>query len=309
MTSDINAVQPPDQPGRWGHRVTCAPQRGGVRLAGRLLALALMPLVIGAAPVAKPHRIMTLTMCDDILVLMLVPRMRIASVTFLAHDAARALLPPGADAGVAINHGTAEEIVRQRPDLVIGAPFSAGTARRLARRTGAQVIELPGANSFAEVRERVLALGGVVGERARAAALVRAMDADLARLRATRPARSWRVVVWDGGGSVPGRGTMTDAIITAAGAENLAARFGDARASSFGLEELLAARPDAVLQGDGLYAQPSLHRGSARHPLIDRAFAGRQIRYSDAAYTCGLPQSVAAARALRARLQQVAPRP
>src|SRR3569833_2121746 len=63
------------------------------------------------APVAvrKPTRIMSMMLCNDVLLLMMVPRARIASITYLAHDAVEALLP-GADTGVAISHGAAEEI-------------------------------------------------------------------------------------------------------------------------------------------------------------------------------------------------------
>jgi iron complex transport system substrate-binding protein len=144
-----------------------------------------------------------------------------------------------------------------------------------------------------------------VGEAGRAEALIGGMDAELARLAATRPARPMRVVAWSGGGSVPGRGTLTDAIIGAAGAENVAAKYADGRYSSFGLEELLAIRPDAVMQGSGRQEPPSLRGGNARHPLIDRLFAGRQIDYPDASYTCGLPQSAKAAADLRRALAAV----
>lgn len=281
------------------------PRRPGAGPRGRRLGLLLLPLLLlGAAP-AKPRRIMTMEMCDDLMLLMLVPRARIASITTLAHPAVAGLMP-GADAGVAINHGSAEEIVRQRPDLIIGSAFSAGTARRLAKAVGARWAEMPVANDFAGIRSNLRAMGILVGEPARAEALVRRMDAVLARLAATRPARPVRVVAWSGGGTVPGRGTLTDAIITAAGARNVAAKYPDGRYGRFDLEELLAARPDAVMRGVGLYAEPSLHRGSARHPLIDRLFAGRQIDYPEAGYACGLPQSAVAARELRRALGRIA---
>lgn len=257
-----------------------------------------------AAPLAKPQRILSLDLCDDLVLLMLVPKSRIASITFLAHDAVAALMP-GADAGVAINHGSAEEVLRDRPDLILASPWSAPTAQKLARQTGTPIVAIDEADDFAGIRRVFRQAGAAVGEPARAEALIHGMDAELARLDATRPARRVRVVAWGGGGAVPGRGTLSDAIIRAAGADNIAARFGDRRSSSFGLEELLAARPDAILQGVEPYRQASLHEQSARHPVLARAFAGRRIDYPDAAYNCGLPQSADAAAALRMALARL----
>lgn len=269
-------------------------------------ALAAIALALGlpATAAAAPQRVMSMDLCDDLLVLMLVPKARIASVTYLAHEATEALMP-GLDRGVPINHGTAEEILRQKPDLIIASAYSTPVARRLAKQVGARLVEMPGADSFPAIRAALRTIGSLVGEPMRAEALVRTMDGELARLAAQRPRQPRRVVAWNGGGSVPGRGTLTDAIITAAGAVNIGAKFDDARSSGFDLEELLAARPDAVMQGVSGYAGTSLHSGAALHPLIDRVFAGRQIDYPDAGYTCGLPQSAHAAVELRQALDRL----
>ena len=249
------------------------------------------------AQAIKPRHIMSMNMCNDLILLMLVPRERIASVTYLAHDAVDALMP-GRDRGIAINHGTAEDIVVQKPDLILASPWSTPTARRLARMVGAPIVEVEAANDFEAIRRVVRQIGAAVGEPDRAERLVRDMNNELNDLAKRHRSKPLRVVAWTGDGSVPGRGTLTDAIITAAGGINIAAKRMDDRASSFGLEELLTARPDAIMQGVGLYTGPSLRDTRARHPLIGRLFAGRQIDYPDAGYTCGLPQSALAARQL-----------
>jgi len=257
-----------------------------------------------APPPHKPQRIMSANMCNDLLLLMLVPKDRIASITYLAHDAVEALMP-GADAGVRINHGTAEEVVRDRPDLVLASPWSTPVMRRLAGKVGAPLIEIDSANSFADIRRITRQMGAAVGEPERAEALIAAMDRELAELAATAPARRMRVVVWSGDGSVPGEGTLTDAIIRAAGAENIAAKFPDSRYSTYSMEELLVARPDALMRGEDRYDQPSLQESAGEHPLIRKAFAGRRVTYPASLYTCGLPLSSHAARQLRDALAKV----
>lgn len=241
-----------------------------------------------------------MNMCTDLLLLQLVPKQRIGSVTYLAHDGAQVLFP-GADAGLAINHGTPEDIINLKPDLIVAGDFSTALTRRLARRVGARLIEVKSATSFADVRTNLRQLGAETGEPARAEALIRRMDATLGGLAATAPAQPVPVVAWSGGTTVPGKDTLTDAIITAAGAKNLAARPGPAD-SSFGVEELLAARPRALLF---LTAKPgvrSLTTDEGHHRVIRRLYGDRRIAMNSIVHSCGLPQSVDDAAALRRAL-------
>jgi iron complex transport system substrate-binding protein len=275
-------------------------------LAAICLALAATP-ACAAAP-AKPKRIMSISLCNDLILLMLVPRDRIASITWLSKDAIAAVLP-GAARGIALNHGNAEEVLAQKPDLIVATPWTTPQLRRLIDVGHVPIVEVGDAGDFAAIRGAVRTIGAAVGEPARAEALVRGMDAELARLAAERPARPRRVVAWNGAGSVPAAGSLPDAIIRAAGAINIAADRRGGEASTFGPEELLAARPDAILQGVGRWSAPSLEEDRVAHPVIRSAYAGRRITYSDALFGCGLPQSARAAADLRRALAALPPGP
>jgi len=252
------------------------------------------------APTRMPMRIMSLNLCTDLLLLQIAPKSRIASVTFMARDGARALFP-GLEIAITVNHDLAEDIVKARPDLILDSTLGAPMTRAMARRAGARVVEVKNANSFDDIRQIVRQVGDEVGEPARAAALIQRMDATLATLAAHPPPRRLRVVAWSGGTAVPGKGSLTDAIITAAGAVNVAAQPGIAE-SSFGVEELLVARPDALLFGGATLGQPSLLDDEGQHRVVRRLYAGRRIAYNDIAHTCGLPQSADSARDLRRAL-------
>lgn len=247
---------------------------------------------------------MSVNMCSDILLLMLVPKERIASVTHLAHDPVEELMP-GADNGVATNRGTAEEVVRQQPDLILASPWSTPVLRRLAAKVGAPVVEIDSANSFDDIRLIVRQVGEAVGEPERAEALIADMDRKLTALERSRPVKPIEVVAWSSGDSAPGAGTLTDEIIRMAGATNLGRRQPGGGYSSFGVEELLAARPDAIMRGEDGYDRPSLRDAVSEHPVIRKAFAGRRVTYPAALYACGLPQSADAARELREALGRV----
>ena len=85
-------------------------------------AIVLALLLAAAAASAKPQRIASLNLCTDQLLLMLVARERIATVTFLASDPATSYMADAA-AGIAPNHGRLEEILPARPRPRAGRPL------------------------------------------------------------------------------------------------------------------------------------------------------------------------------------------
>ncbi len=253
------------------------------------------------APLAgKPQRIMSLSVCTDLLLLQLVPKARIASVSFLAHQRVEVIMP-GADEGVAVNRALAEDIIQQKPDLIIGSRYSTPQTRSIAKRAGARVVEFDEASDFAGVAALVRQAGAAVGEPERAEALVAEMNAKLARLEETGPKTAYSVVAWNGGDWVPGQGTLSNAIIEAAGARNIAAKPGF-RSTNFSVEQLLADPPDALMYGSDIDHLPSLHQDQGQHRVVRKLYAGRTVTYDEGPHLCGLPQSADAAVDLRRKL-------
>jgi iron complex transport system substrate-binding protein len=246
-------------------------------------------------PSAKPMHIMSMNICSDLLLLQMVPKTRIASVTFLAHDAVRKLFP-GVDEGVAINSGTSEDIINERPDLILADDYSMPETRSLAAGAlHARLIQIKPADNFDDIRAAIHQVGVAVGEPGAAETMIRRMDATLAQIPQSPLRRPMRVVAWSGGAFVPGKGTLTDAIITAAGAVNIAAQPG-AQDGAFDVERLLQIRPDALLYGGEWSGKPSLRAEQGQHRLVREIFGGRRIEYDDVAHECGLPQSADSAR-------------
>jgi iron complex transport system substrate-binding protein len=267
----------------------------------RATALALAAaLALGGAAQAAPRRVMSMNACADLLVLELAPRERIVSVTYRARDAGRAFAPGLAD-GIPVNDGRPEEVAAFRPDLVVAGRFTTERTKALARRAGVPVLELEDANDFEGIRRNLRALGAALGAPAKAERLIARMDATLA---AIPPAEGppIPVLAWSGGGAVAGAGTLTDAVIRAAGAENLAARPGVGRDAGFDVEALLAARPAALLQADPRLTRPAVREAQGRHPVVRRLWRGRTIAIPETLYSCGLPQTAEAARDLAAAL-------
>jgi iron complex transport system substrate-binding protein len=251
---------------------------------------------------ARPQRIMSLMLCTDALLLTLVPPERITSVTFLARDRGNSLLWAQARR-VRVNHGLAEEVLAERPDLVLAGTYTTPETRQVLKRLGMPLLAVPLANDFDEIRTVTRQVARAVGEEAHGEELLARMNATLRELAATRPSRPIRVLGWDGGGEVPGQGTLFDAIVRAAGGINIAAQPGNS--GSFGIERLLFARPDVLAFGDATLDTPSLRTDTAQHPLVMALYRSRRVAYPELLYSCGLPQSAEAARQLRAQLRAV----
>lgn len=265
------------------------------------VAAAVLIAISGPAAAPSPQRIMSLKVCTDELLLDLVPPSRIASITFLSREKASLRQWPQA-ATIPVNHNTAEEILSLHPDLILTDPFIAPSLRPLLAKTGAKVLEVPPAENFKQIRATTRLVAKAVGEEARGEALIARMDAQLRDLAAHRPARPVTVAEWGGGGYVPGKGGLFDALLTAAGARNV-------EHGSFGyydVESLIAANPDALVYGDTYAGTASLRADQDMHPALMQRYAGRRISYA-ALYGCGVPESADVAKQLQDALRKVRP--
>lgn len=259
-------------------------------------AAVLLLLSVGQGIAAPPQHIMSLKICTDELLMELVPPSRIASVTFLSQESAALKLWPQA-ARMAVNHNSAEEVLATRPDLILTDSFTSPQMRKLLSQSGARVVEVPPAENFEQIRAVTRLVGDAVGERPRADALIAQMDQALRDLAANRPKRAVRVMGWGGGGFVPGRLTLFNAVLEAAGGVNIAANDGYTD-----VEGLIAARPDVLAYGDDYIDTPSLRVDQNAHPVLLKLYGGRRIVYPSALFNCGVPRSALAAVQLRRQL-------
>lgn len=273
---------------------------------GGLAALLLLAAPgVCAAETRAPQRVMSLNLCADQLLMALLPPERIASITWLSRTEGDTDLLPLASR-LAINHGSAEEVLATHPDLVVAGAYTTSVTRALLARTATPLLVIPPVQDWADIRRVTRQLATAVGETARGEALIAEMDASLARLAQTRPARPVRVIGWGGSGNdVPGRDTLFDTILTAAGGQNLGARA--AGQGSFDLEQVLATRPQLLLRGAAYAATPALRNEVAQHRIIRRLYPQGLRVYPEALYGCGVPKAAAAAEALRASLEEIGP--
>ncbi|HEX3914411.1 MAG TPA: ABC transporter substrate-binding protein [Steroidobacteraceae bacterium] len=265
--------------------------------------LALFPAWRALADAPGPKHVMSLSMCTDDLLLELLPPERIASVTYYSRDPDNSQQWPQA-AKVRINGGTVEEVVAEKPDLVLAGTYTTPAARALLKKLGFPLLEVPPAENFDQIRAVTRQVAHALGRDERGAALIAKMDSTLQQLAATKPAQTIRVAAWGEGGSIPGKGTLFDAILSAAGGVNVATSLDDQGYASFDVEQLIAARPDILAFAAHLTDTPGLNTDVAQHPLIRKLYGRRSVTYPGALFSCGVVESADAAVALRSSLQQ-----
>lgn len=262
---------------------------GPIPLAALLVVLG-RPIPASAEPV--PHRVVSMNLCADELVLRLADRDQVAAVTWLARDPRGSTVAAEA-ATVGVNRGLPEEIVAFAPDLVVAGAFTTRTTVGLLRRLGLAPLELGVPTSFAEIDAQVRRVASALGHAGRGEAMVAAIDAVLAASASADDAsveRRPRALVLRPNGFTVGRGTLGDAILTAAGLDNLSAELGHDRGGSVPLEVVVLARPDILVVDDAPEGPPSLADELLRHPVLRALPATRIVPVPTRLWSCPGPQ-------------------
>ncbi len=228
----------------------------------RPLAIALTALVLPGAcreprpwsapgwrPAAPPQRIVAGSVFATEVLLAIAPRERIAAVHVLAADP-RYSLVADAVSGLPRVGAEPEQLLAAQPDLVVCDPFTRPETLALLDAADVPVVRTADAASFADVAANVRRVGSLCHLEREAERLVTDMERRLATL-AERAAEiaDWRVINLDGALHTHGRGSLFEAVATAAGARCLAAERGVGPFRKLDLEALLAWQPDALVVG------------------------------------------------------------
>jgi iron complex transport system substrate-binding protein len=228
----------------------------------------------------KPTRIVSVTLATDEILLALVGPPQLLGVTYQADDARVSNMTQEAAAVPHKVRADPEQIISLQPDLVFVASFLRGEFIRLLQAAGLVLFQFQDYDSIAEVQQNIRLIGRVVGEEAKAEALVAAMQARLQALAeqlrplGTRP----RVLYWGSHGYTAGRMTSIDDLITYAGGENLAATYGITGPASLSAEQVLAMNPQVIVSGsldqDAQYGLPA----ALLHPALQGTEAVKRGR-------------------------------
>ncbi len=231
-------------------------------------------LTVVAAVAQIPQRIVSLNLCTDEMLLRLVPSERIASVTWLSRDSDASNVSAIAKT-VAINHGSAEEVIPAAPDLVLVGEYTAVAATSLLRRTGFRVESFAIPRDFEGAKDQIRAFGKLTGVQAAADTLIAHIDAGLPAVAAAGTHRP-RALVLNPNGVTVGPNTLADAVMIRAGLDNIAARLPLGGYEQVPLEKLASLDVEVLIVSGATQGAPSLATDVLRHPVLQK-LSGRMI--------------------------------
>jgi iron complex transport system substrate-binding protein len=245
-----------------------------MRAFASLLAIS---LALAAAPAqAAPRRVTSLTLCADELVLMLAAPEQIASVTYLAQQEAETPLWRRA-ARYRRNDGSLLSVVTLRPDLVVTTGGGGRDRIRIAERLGIPIVDLPFAQSLADVVANIGRVAAALGRPEAGTALLRRITQVMQSAPAAR-----RDAIWLGGGGRTVSATGLEAQWMALAGMRQRTMQGD----RVPLETLLVHPPEILLRSDYRQGQYSSGQRWLAHPLARYARAGRTIPTDGRRWTC-----------------------
>lgn len=225
----------------------------------------------------KPQRIASLNLCTDQILLMLVPRERIASVTHLADQPEYSFTWQQAQ-GLHKNSGLAEEVVPLQPDLIIASPYSPGSAVKLLEKFGfpIEIVDIP--HSLIEVEPFVKHLGMLVGEPVRATQIIDTMHKKMAYAESQLPTgigRPMTAITYAPNGYTAGKNSLENEILVKSGYRNLTADLGIDSYGNLSVEQLLYSEPDLIVVDDSTNNKNSLAQQITHHPALKKSMGSR----------------------------------
>ena len=257
--------------------------------SARLWGILAAALAAGAtAPAtAEPPRVMSIEACANQYVLALADREQIISLAKGADDPRTSFLHEKAR-GIPANQRSAEEVIAADPDLVFTGPFSRRT-REFLQRFHIRIVRTKRPKTLGELSAQIRRVAGILGHPERGERLASSIDALAAGTASVPGGRRPTAVIYRGHGYSFGADTLADAIMSAAGIDNIAAKLGYKRGGYVPLEILLVGKPDYLL--DDTVRNPMRPRIGAqiiRHPALDRSLgtSGR-IEFPVAFWLCG----------------------
>ena len=270
------------------------------RIAHGVRALVAAGLLGAAAVSAQPlPTVASINVCADQHVLALADPEQILTVSWLAADPEESLFATEALRHT-LNYGTAEELLKFAPDVVLAGTYTSPFTRSLLRRVGYRVLELEPENSVADIERNLRLVAEAVGQTERGESLIAALRAEARALAATRPAQPLAAVIVRPGGFTVGADSLATELLELAGLRNVAAERGLDRWGSLSMEALLRSAPEVIVLTGYRSTQPSLANAVLDHPALRTlAAAQRSVTVPSALWACGLPRSLESAALLR----------
>lgn len=252
-----------------------------------------------------PRRVASLNACLDAMLVHLADRAQIAALSHYARE------PEGSTVAVQartlpFTWESAEEIIALRPDLVLASQHSALATRNALKRLHVPVERFAVPKTVDESLGQVRRIASLIGRPERGEALVARIQAAIAAATPKPGARRLSALIYQPNGFAAGPNTLVDEVMSRAGFDNAARRYGLKTWGNVPLERLLADPPEVLLVGEPSPGARSWADRVMTHPALgavrDRM---KQARFPERLLYCGGPVLIDAAAAMAQARAQV----
>lgn len=275
----------------------------------------------GISPKSRttPQRIVSINLCTDELLMRLVPPERVVALT--KHSANSEISTVAVSAKpIKKIQGNVEEVVACKADLLVGGRFSNKETLRFFQYTDVPVLVLDVPKNFDAIYDNIRKLARAVDEDEKGEAIIQDMQEELAELKregdrylfsrrnqsSSETAVSekkthihFNAIFFQSGNLVPGAETFENAIMEAAGLENVAVTLGIQDYGNLPLEKLIQAKPDILILASDQTQNKTVRGEVLMHPAIQKALPNiKTVTIPSSLLNCGSPASVEAVRIL-----------
>jgi iron complex transport system substrate-binding protein len=239
------------------------------RLRNNLLILVIALLIVPSAATAAPQRVVSTFLCTDEYVFRLVPRERIAALSFEAGDR-HPVVSTIADqvAGIPQIRPSTENVLALKPDLVV---MYSGTNQRLhanLRALRIPILDVPWGNSFSDIRRITLMLGDKLGGPSTARSLLREMDKTIAQAKGEARRPPVRALIYEPNGYVAGSSGVTQEAMVTGGLADAAPALKPSRLGTLPVEAIVASAPELLILAGNSRDQRSRADLVLHHPAL-----------------------------------------
>ncbi len=208
----------------------------------------------GVLSATIPQRVVSTALtADEILVALIGDTPRLRAVSALAKNKLHSNIHHLPRLPATLRATSVEHVISLRPDLIIYSVFNRPEFVNLAQHLGIATLVLKKATRLEHILANIAQLGKRVGAQPRARILIKQLRETLVHIVTSRPRRRPRVLNFFADNTVMGRGTLFDALVTAAGGINLAAQRKIRGFRVLSAEILATLQPDVIVIPTGIY--------------------------------------------------------
>ena len=229
----------------------------------------------------KPHRVASLSLCSDELLLLLADRNNIISLSYLATDSRYSsfIADNNIDlTGIYLNRGQAEEIIQLEPDLVLSSRFSASNAVNLLQSFGYSVTSLGFPATLDQAFQQIEEVAILLDEIERGEDLIQQFNNRIATTREALASQSdLSAIFYANNGFSFGANTLRDNFLSSLGIKNLASELGLVGSGKIPLELLISTQPDYLIIDQASLHDEKLAQPLLQHPVLKQYFPAEKI--------------------------------